>query len=181
MVFLRVAPVTTTSTHTSTACAALLLLQVHTNGQVGVLYWVRQQHNLQPCDTHTQLTLCVIHQNGIAAVLVRLSVPSVHQGRVVRPLSVPMPYPNPYKHSTNCPLRHLSQNWRRGSAEALSAWFLIEWLVGDSTNLVGCLLTHQLTTQRVTAFLFVGMDAFMLSQYTVSPDAALQAALPPVM
>ena len=34
--------------------------------------------------------------------------------------------------------------------EALSFWFLLQWFAGDSTNLVGALLTHQLTTQVST-------------------------------
>ena len=42
----------------------------------------------------------------------------------------------------------LVTNCRTGKAdEALSFWFLIQWLLGDVTNLIGALLTRQLATQ----------------------------------
>jgi len=31
--------------------------------------------------------------------------------------------------------------------KALSFWFLLQWFAGDATNLIGALLTKQLTTQ----------------------------------
>ena len=39
-------------------------------------------------------------------------------------------------------------NCRTGKAdEALSFWFLVQWLLGDVTNLIGAVLTRQLATQ----------------------------------
>ena len=39
-------------------------------------------------------------------------------------------------------------NCRLGIADkALSFWFLLQWFLGDVTNLVGALLTHQLASQ----------------------------------
>ena len=39
-------------------------------------------------------------------------------------------------------------NCRTGKAdEALSFWFLMQWLLGDVTNLIGAVLTRQLATQ----------------------------------
>ena len=45
-------------------------------------------------------------------------------------------------------LRQLVTNCRTGKAdEALSFWFLVQWLLGDITNLIGAILTRQLATQ----------------------------------
>ena len=63
-------------------------------------------------------------------------------------------------------LPQLIQNFRTGKAdEALSPLFLLQWLGGDLTNLVGAVLTGQLTTQIATAIYFVSMDAVLLTQY----------------
>jgi hypothetical protein len=44
--------------------------------------------------------------------------------------------------------RQLVTNCRSGKAdEALSFWFLMQWLLGDVTNLIGAVLTRQLATQ----------------------------------
>jgi hypothetical protein len=44
------------------------------------------------------------------------------------------------------------RNARTRSAAALSPWFLAEWLLGDTCNLIGCLLTgDQLRTMVFTA------------------------------
>ena len=63
-------------------------------------------------------------------------------------------------------LPQLIQNCRTGKADvALSPLFLLQWLGGDLTNLVGALLTKQLPTQIATAIYFVFMDAVLLTQY----------------
>ena len=64
-----------------------------------------------------------------------------------------------------CQVPQFYKNWQRGSAEALSVLFLLEWLGGDTLNLAGCILTNQLPTQTYTAMLFVSMDVVMISQY----------------
>lgn len=44
----------------------------------------------------------------------------------------------------------LITNCRSGKAdEALSVWFVLQWMMGDVTNLLGALLTEQLFTQVV--------------------------------
>ena len=44
--------------------------------------------------------------------------------------------------------RQLVTNCRTGKADqALSFWFLMQWLLGDVTNLIGAVLTRQLATQ----------------------------------
>ncbi|RMZ55178.1 hypothetical protein APUTEX25_005456 [Auxenochlorella protothecoides] len=60
----------------------------------------------------------------------------------------------------------LVANYRRQRADALSPWFLAEWLLGDTFNLLGCLLKgDQLPTVVFTAQYFICMDAILLMQY----------------
>lgn len=57
-------------------------------------------------------------------------------------------------------------NIKQQSVEALSSWFLAQWLLGDTCNLVGCILTgSQLPTQTWTAVYFISADMVMLVQY----------------
>eukprot|EP00887_Chlorella_sp_A99_P001485 scaffold8.g1485.t1 len=60
----------------------------------------------------------------------------------------------------------LYRNYRSKSVEALSAWFLAEWLLGDTFNLVGSLLKgDQPQSVVLTAQYFVLMDMVLLTQY----------------
>eukprot|EP00936_MAST-01D_sp_MAST-1D-sp1_P002698 g2698.t1 len=65
-----------------------------------------------------------------------------------------------------CQAPQFYENYRRGRCESLSKWFLVIWLTGDLSNLVGSVLTDQLPTQQYTAMLFVSMDALMVAQYS---------------
>ncbi|XP_074654459.1 lysosomal amino acid transporter 1 homolog [Tubulanus polymorphus] len=49
--------------------------------------------------------------------------------------------------------------------KALSLFLIIQWLLGDSLNLIGCILSHQLPVQVVYAVFMVGMDITLLTQY----------------
>ncbi|XP_029974217.1 lysosomal amino acid transporter 1 homolog isoform X2 [Salarias fasciatus] len=49
---------------------------------------------------------------------------------------------------------------------ALSIWFLLLWLGGDSCNLVGSFLADQLPLQTYTAIYYVFADLLMLAMYT---------------
>ncbi|XP_068097844.1 lysosomal amino acid transporter 1 homolog [Hyperolius riggenbachi] len=49
--------------------------------------------------------------------------------------------------------------------KALSIWFLLGWLAGDSCNFVGAFLSHQLPIQTYTAVYYVLADVFMLALY----------------
>ncbi|KAJ1142252.1 hypothetical protein NDU88_008579 [Pleurodeles waltl] len=49
--------------------------------------------------------------------------------------------------------------------QALSIWFLLAWLFGDSCNLIGAYLAHQLPLQRYTAVYYVLADILMLSLF----------------
>ncbi|KAM4015186.1 lysosomal amino acid transporter 1 homolog isoform 1-T2 [Anomaloglossus baeobatrachus] len=58
------------------------------------------------------------------------------------------------------------QSCRTGNMDqALSIWFLLGWLAGDSCNFVGAFLSHQLPLQTYTAVYYVLADLFMLSLY----------------
>ncbi|ABO95795.1 predicted protein, partial [Ostreococcus lucimarinus CCE9901] len=58
-------------------------------------------------------------------------------------------------------------NYRAKSARGLSPYFLLQWLAGDSFNLIGCVLTgDQAPTQTYTAVYFVLSDLALLCQYT---------------
>lgn len=60
----------------------------------------------------------------------------------------------------------LMANYRNKSADALSAFFLAEWLLGDTCNLLGALLKgDQLSTVVFTAQYFICMDVVLLVQY----------------
>lgn len=58
------------------------------------------------------------------------------------------------------------KNKERKSANSLSPWFLLEWMLGDVLNLIGCVMTHQLITQLATGILFIIVDSTMISQMT---------------
>ncbi|KAI0273727.1 PQ loop repeat-domain-containing protein [Gloeopeniophorella convolvens] len=57
------------------------------------------------------------------------------------------------------------ENARRQSVEGLALPFLANWLAGDMTNLIGCLLTHQLPFQTWLATYFCFVDITLLTQY----------------
>nr|XP_054768829.1 lysosomal amino acid transporter 1 homolog [Lytechinus pictus] len=59
------------------------------------------------------------------------------------------------------------ENYKRGKMdEAIAPSFLILWMFGDLSNLVGCILTSQLPTQFATAVYYLVMDALIISQFT---------------
>ncbi|PPQ76214.1 hypothetical protein CVT24_008946 [Panaeolus cyanescens] len=57
------------------------------------------------------------------------------------------------------------ENIRRKSCEGLSLPFLANWLMGDISNLVGCILTNQLPFQTYLATYFVCVDCMLVGQY----------------
>ncbi|TFK42501.1 PQ loop repeat-domain-containing protein [Crucibulum laeve] len=57
------------------------------------------------------------------------------------------------------------ENIRRQSCEGLALPFLANWLLGDISNLVGCLLTNQLPFQTWLATYFVFVDCALVAQY----------------
>ncbi|XP_068189272.1 lysosomal amino acid transporter 1 homolog [Antennarius striatus] len=49
--------------------------------------------------------------------------------------------------------------------QAISVWFLLLWLAGDTCNLVGSLLADQLPLQTYTAIYYVSADLLMLAMF----------------
>lgn len=56
-------------------------------------------------------------------------------------------------------------NYKSKKVDALSVGFVIQWLLGDIFNLIGCLLTNQLPTQTYLAIYFCFLDGVLLVQY----------------
>ncbi|KAK7145638.1 hypothetical protein R3I93_013392 [Phoxinus phoxinus] len=57
-------------------------------------------------------------------------------------------------------------SWKTGNMDsALSIWFLLLWLAGDSCNLIGSFLADQLPLQKYTAVYYVLADMLMLFMY----------------
>ncbi|KAJ0064777.1 hypothetical protein NL108_013260 [Boleophthalmus pectinirostris] len=66
---------------------------------------------------------------------------------------------------SSCPQYYKS--YKTGNMDsALSIWFLLLWLGGDSCNLVGSYLADQLPLQTYTAIYYVTADLLMLGMYT---------------
>ena len=51
------------------------------------------------------------------------------------------------------------------SASGLSLYFLLEWLAGDTTNLLGAVLTQQASWQIIVASYYVFVDIVLFSQF----------------
>jgi len=62
-------------------------------------------------------------------------------------------------------LPQIYKNHQLQSTAGLSMYFLIEWCLGDTTNLLGCLLTKQASWQIVVASYYVFVDVCLVSQY----------------
>ncbi|MBN3300817.1 LAAT1 protein, partial [Amia calva] len=57
-------------------------------------------------------------------------------------------------------------SWHSGNMDrALSVWFLLLWLGGDSCNLIGSFLANQLPLQKYTAIYYVLNDLLILSWF----------------
>ena len=59
----------------------------------------------------------------------------------------------------------LYENYRRGSVDGLSPVFLTQWMLGDATNLIGCVLTQQLPFQIAVATYFCCIDVCIMVQF----------------
>lgn len=62
-------------------------------------------------------------------------------------------------------LPQIYKNYSLQSTAGLSAWFLVEWCLGDSANLVGAVLTNQAGWQVIVAAYYVLVDVVLVSQY----------------
>ncbi|KAI9794107.1 MAG: hypothetical protein M1833_000472 [Piccolia ochrophora] len=62
-------------------------------------------------------------------------------------------------------LPQIYKNYSLKSTSGLSIYFLVEWCLGDATNLFGAILTRQASWQVVIAGYYVFVDAVLVSQY----------------
>ncbi len=62
-------------------------------------------------------------------------------------------------------LPQIFTNYALGSTSGLSIFFLVEWCLGDTTNLLGAIFTQQATWQIVVAAYYVGVDVVLVGQY----------------
>lgn len=62
-------------------------------------------------------------------------------------------------------LPQIYKNYQLQSTAGLSIFFLVEWCLGDTANLVGALLTNQAAWQVVVAGYYVFVDLCLVSQY----------------
>lgn len=75
----------------------------------------------------------------------------------------------------NAQLPQIITNYRNKSVEGLSLPFLCNWLLGDVTNMIGCILTNQLPFQIYLSVYFCIVDLGLFFQYFYY--ARLQAQL----
>src|SRR2546423_534278 len=62
-------------------------------------------------------------------------------------------------------LPQIYKNYQLQSTAGLSMYFLVEWCLGDTTNLLGCLFTDQASWQIIVASYYVFVDVCLVSQY----------------
>jgi len=62
-------------------------------------------------------------------------------------------------------LPQLYENYRTKRCEGLSIYFLLLWMIGDSCNMVGALLTNQQPLQKIIAVYYIAQDIILLSQF----------------
>lgn len=69
------------------------------------------------------------------------------------------------------------ENYLNESVEGLSWGFLGVWFIGDFTNFIGCILTHQLPFQTILAFYYVCIDIVLGTQYIYYSNKSERRAL----
>ncbi|KAL1954466.1 hypothetical protein VTO42DRAFT_1142 [Malbranchea cinnamomea] len=62
-------------------------------------------------------------------------------------------------------LPQIYKNFTLQSTAGLSVWFLVEWCLGDSANLIGAVLTDQAGWQVTIAAYYVFVDVVLVMQY----------------
>lgn len=74
-----------------------------------------------------------------------------------------------------CMVPQIIKHYQTQKCEGLAGMLLGFWLFGDSLNLIGSVLTHQLAFQKVSAMIFCCMDMCMIFQffYYAKPPAAV--------
>ncbi|KHJ93662.1 PQ loop repeat protein [Oesophagostomum dentatum] len=62
-------------------------------------------------------------------------------------------------------LPQLFQNYKTKKCEGLSLAFLFLWLVGDTCNMLGAILTHQTPIQKIIGVYYIIQDLTLWAQY----------------
>ena len=62
-------------------------------------------------------------------------------------------------------LPQIYKNWKLRSTAGLSIYFLVEWCLGDTANLVGAVLTKQATWQVMVAAYYTFVDCVLVFQF----------------
>ncbi|KAK3691519.1 hypothetical protein LTR37_018596 [Vermiconidia calcicola] len=62
-------------------------------------------------------------------------------------------------------LPQIYKNWRISSTSGLSIFFLVEWCLGDFSNLLGALFTHQASWQVAIGCYYVFVDVCLVVQW----------------
>lgn len=62
-------------------------------------------------------------------------------------------------------LPQIYKNYKLQSTSGLSLFFLVEWLLGDVSNLVGCIFTDQALWQVIIAAYYVTVDCALVAQW----------------
>ncbi|KAI7828890.1 PQ loop repeat-domain-containing protein [Gamsiella multidivaricata] len=65
----------------------------------------------------------------------------------------------------NAQIPQIIENFKLSSAASLSLPFLVNWLLGDFSNLIGCILTRQLPFQMYLAVYFCIADVILFGQW----------------
>jgi len=60
----------------------------------------------------------------------------------------------------------LYENYRNRRCEGLSIYFLLFWMVGDTCNMIGAVLTKQTPLQQIIGVYYIAQDMVLLSQFT---------------
>jgi len=64
-----------------------------------------------------------------------------------------------------CLLPQMWMNYKAKRVDGISSCFILEWVLGDATNLAGCIFTNALPTQTYLAMYFVATDFGLLGQW----------------
>jgi uncharacterized protein with PQ loop repeat len=59
----------------------------------------------------------------------------------------------------------LYENYRTKRCEGLSIFFLLFWIIGDTCNMIGAVMTHQQPLQQIIGVYYILQDIVLLSQF----------------
>ncbi|KAI1710067.1 PQ loop repeat domain-containing protein [Ditylenchus destructor] len=59
----------------------------------------------------------------------------------------------------------LYENYRTKRCEGLSVYFLMFWMIGDTCNMIGAVLTHQQPLQQIIGVYYIIQDMVLISQF----------------